>query len=135
MSDKRKVDQAIVQIETFLECWKQFNVFITLAQSKKFGIEDETQFLEVKSAITQQLEMILAAYDQPIVNRDDIHKLLSAASSLRNVSEQPSAQRVLEKDWHKIFIDLQAVLGQLKVQQKNMESKGFFASLFGGKKK
>ena len=46
----KKLDQLIVQLENYLECWKQFNYFVTLARSKKFTAEDENQFLEVKES-------------------------------------------------------------------------------------
>ena len=39
MRDK-KLDQLIQQLETFLECWKQFNRFINLTRARKFGPED-----------------------------------------------------------------------------------------------
>lgn len=134
MSSK-KLDSMIVQMETYLECWKQFANFINLARAKKFGPEDEAQFMEVKSVITQQLEMILAAFESAPVNREDIHSLLGNASSIRTLGEMnESALRNLENQWHKIFISLQAVLGQLKVQQSSVETKGFWSGLFGKKK-
>lgn len=132
----KKLDDIIEQLENYLECWKQFNSFIALARTKKFSPEDETQFLEIKSVIAQQLEMIIAAFEQPVVNREDIHQLLSNASSIRNLSEMnESALRNTESQWHRIYISLQAVVGQLKVQQKNLESQSFWSSMFGKKKK
>lgn len=41
--------------------------------------------------------------------------------------------RGLENQWHKIFLDWQNVLGQLKVEQKKLEGQSFFSSLFGKK--
>ena len=131
----KKLDDIIEQMENYLECWKQFNSFIALARGKKFSPEDESQFLEIKSVIAQQLEMVLSAFEQPIVNRDDIHQLLSGASSIRSLGEMnENALRNIESQWHRIFISLQAVLGQLKVQQKQEESKSMWSSLFGKKK-
>ena len=62
MSNK-KLESLIQQVENYLECWKQFNQFVNLARSKKYATEDENQFLEVKSVIIQELELILAAVD------------------------------------------------------------------------
>ena len=59
----KKLDQLVVQLENYLECWKQFNTFITIARDKKFSAEDESQFLEVKSLIVQELELITAAVE------------------------------------------------------------------------
>jgi hypothetical protein len=48
-----KLEQLVHQMENYLECWKQFNTFVNLARGKKFGPEDEAQFLEIKSVIVQ----------------------------------------------------------------------------------
>src|SRR4051812_35648635 len=61
MSTNKKLEQLITQMENYLECWKQFNGFVNLARTKKFGGEDENQFLEIKSVIVQELELILAS--------------------------------------------------------------------------
>jgi hypothetical protein len=136
MSKSKKLDQIIVQMESYLECWKQFSGFVNLARSKKFTQDDEMQFLEVKSLITQELEMILAAFEQAPINRDDIHQLISSAASIRNMSEMnENALRAIETQWHKIFIGLQSILGQLKVKRNDDEGGSFWGSLFGGKKK
>ena len=60
MSNK-KIDSLVVQMESHLECWKQFAHYINMARAKKFELEDEAQFLEIKSVITQELELIMAA--------------------------------------------------------------------------
>ena len=57
----KKIEQLILRMESHLECWKQFNQYLALARSKKFNSEDENQFLEIKSVLTQELEMILAS--------------------------------------------------------------------------
>jgi hypothetical protein len=131
----KKLDTMISQMEAYLECWKQFSNFLNLARARRFGPEEEAQFLEVKSVMTQQLEMILAAFEAPPVSREDIHSLIGGASSIRGLSElNENALRNLENQWHKIFIALQAVLGQLKVQQKQLEGESRWSGLFGKKK-
>jgi hypothetical protein len=125
------LEQTIALMENYLECWKQFPNFIGMARSKNFTQDDENQFLEIKSVITQQLELILAAFETPVVNRDDIHGLLHNASSISAMSVlSEAALRNLENQWHKIFISLQAVLGQLKVQQQKLAGESFFSGLF-----
>jgi hypothetical protein len=132
---KKKLDQLVLQVENYLECWKQFNNYLNLARTRKFESEDETQFLEVKSVLTQELEMILAAVDFSSPAKEDIHNLLSSAASLRAVSELNDASvRTLENGWHKIFIALQSNLGQLKVKQRDFEARSIWARLFGRKR-
>ena len=132
MSNK-KLDALVLQMESHLECWKQFSHYLNLARSKKFEPEDEMQFLEVKSVLTQELELIFAAVEVSSPTKDDILTLIGQAPSLRYMSElNEGAIRGLENQWHKIFIAWQSLLGQLKVQQR-AEPKGFFSGLFGKK--
>jgi hypothetical protein len=133
MSNK-KLDDLVMQMESHLECWKQFSHYLNLARAKKFEPEDEGQFLEVKSVLTQELEIILASIDVQTPTKEEIHTLISQAPSIRYMSElNEGAIRGLENQWHKIYISWQSLLGQLKVQQKSEQSKGFFSSLFGKK--
>jgi hypothetical protein len=133
MSNK-KLDQLISQFENFLECWKQFNGCVNLARGKKFGAEDETQFLEIKSVITQQLEVLYAAVEVPTPTKDEILHVVAAAPSLRYLGEMSDgALRAIENNWHKIYIGLHSIVGQLKVKQLQDTDRPFFAGLLGKK--
>jgi hypothetical protein len=132
----KKLEQLINQVENYLECWKQFNRFVTLGRSKKFSQEDDLQFLEVKSLLVQELELILASVDVSSPSKDDVHQLVGGAPSLRYLSElNADALRNLENQWHRIYIGWHAILGQLKVQQNSEQTKSGFSSLFGSKRK
>jgi hypothetical protein len=127
----KEINQLVTQIETHIECWKQFNHFISIARAKKFGAADENHFLEIKSIIVQELELIYAGVEVQTPTRDEIHTLISNAPSLRYLSEMSEgALRGLESQWHKIYIGWHAILGQLKVKQRQEENKNFW----GGKK-
>jgi len=134
--DRTKLDELIAQIENYLECWKQFNHFLSLARAKKFGQDDEAQFLELKAVLAQQLEIILAAVESSALNREEVFQLVTGVPSLRFLGEQTDGvHRNFENQWHKIYIAWQSVLGQLKVQQQTTEAKkGFWSSLLGGGK-
>lgn len=132
---KSNVEQLIIRMENYLECWKQFNTFMTMGRSKKFTQEDENQFLEIKSVITQELELILSSIDCGPISRDDVHGLIAGAPSIRYLSEMnENALRNVENNWHKLFISLQSLLGQLKVKQGQVESKSLMGGLFGSRK-
>jgi len=76
------------------------------------------------------LEIILASFESGTPPREEVHALLAGAPSIRFLSElSEGSLRALENQWHKIFIAWQSVLGQLKVQQKQIP-KGFFDKLF-----
>jgi hypothetical protein len=127
----KKLSLLIQEMENHLECWKQFNQFLNMARAKKFDAEAENQFLEVKSLITQDLEMILASIECSSPTKDEIHAVISGAPSIRYVSElNDGTLRVLENQWHKIYIAWQSLLGQLKVQQRQLQPKSNW-SLFG----
>jgi hypothetical protein len=127
----RKMDELIRQMENYLECWKQFNQYLGQARTKKFVPEDEAQFLEVKSVLTQELELILASIEAENPSKEEILALISAAPSIRYISDMnENGLRGLENQWHKIYIAWQSLLGQLKVQQRQSAKKGLFASLF-----
>jgi hypothetical protein len=131
----KKLDQLVDQVENYLECWKQFNHFVTLARGKKFSQEDENQFLETKSILIQELELILAAVEVASPTREEIHAVVGEAPSLRYLSElNEGALRNLENQWHKIYINWHSILGQLKVRQQGEGSKSGLGSMFGKKK-
>ena len=132
---KTNVEQLILRLESYLECWKQFNSFMCMARLKKFGPEDENQFLEIKSVITQELELILSSIDCGALSRDDVHSLIASGPSIRFLSEMnDNALRNVENSWHKLFIGLQSLLGQLKVKQGQVEGKSLMGSLFGSRR-
>ena len=123
----KDINQLVTQIETHIECWKQFNHFISLARAKKFGPVDDNHFLEIKSIIVQELELIFAAIEVQSPTREEIHGLITNCPSLRILSElSEGALRGLETQWHKIYIGWHAILGQLKVKQRAEENKAFW---------
>jgi hypothetical protein len=70
--------------------------------------------------------LILSTIDCGPISRDDVHGLIAAAPSVRYLSEMnENSLRTVENNWHKLFISLQSLLGQLKVKQSQNESKGF----------
>jgi hypothetical protein len=127
----KEINQLVTQIETHIECWKQFNQFISMARAKKFTAADDNHFLEIKSIIVQELELIYAAIDVQSPTREEIHSLITNAPSLRSLAEMgEGGLRGLETQWHKIYIGWHSILGQLKVKQFSEENKNFW----GGKK-
>ena len=132
----KKLDALIQQMENYLECWKQFNHFINLARAKKFNAEDESQFLEVKSVLVQELELILAAVEVASPTKEEVHKVIGLAPSLRFLSEMSDgALRSLENQWHMIYIGWHSILGQLKVRERADGDKSKLSILFGGGQK
>src|SRR5580698_7376998 len=114
----KKLDQLVTQLENYLECWKLLNHFINLARGKKFTAGDEKEFLEVKSIVVQELELINAAIECTSPSREEVHAFIAGVPSLRYLSEgNEGALRGLENQWHKIYVGFQSILGQIKVKQ------------------
>lgn len=80
-------------------------------------------------------QLILASIEAGTPNKDEVIGMIGNAPSLRFLSElNDSALRNLESQWHKIYIGWHSVLGQLKVQRQNTESKSMFGAMFEKKK-
>ena len=123
----KEINQLVTQIETHIECWKQFNHFIATARAKKFTAADDNHFLEIKSIIVQELELIYAVIDVESPSRDEIHALVANVPSLKFLADMnEGGLRGLETEWHKIYIGWHAILGQLKVKQLSEENKAFW---------
>jgi hypothetical protein len=134
MSSSKRLAEMIERMEHYVECWKQFNHYLALARSKQFSQEDEDQFLETKSVLTQELELILNDVEGCTVSRQEVHAMIAEAPSVRAMSElNVGGLKSLENQWHKHYIGWQSMLGQLKVAQKQVESQPRW-SLFGRKK-
>ena len=132
---QKQMHQLLQQLENYTECWKQFNHFINLARAHKFDAEEEVQFMEVKTVIVQQLELILASIAEGTPSKEEVLTLISGAPSLRYLSElNDAALRGVESQWHKIYIGWHSVVGQLKVAQRAGESRSMLGSLFEKKK-
>ena len=130
----KKLDQLVTRLEYYLECWKLLYYFLNLAREKKFTAADEEQFLEVKALVVQELELINASIECPSPSREEVHAFISNAPSLRWLGESNEGSlRGLENQWHKIYVGFQAILGQVKVKQREIESQTFLGTMFGKK--
>ena len=127
----KRLNQVIRQLENHLECWKLLNHYIGLGRTKRFDAEDENQFLEIKSVLTQELEIILAAVECASPSKEEVHALIGGIPSIRFLSElTEDSLRSVENQWHKVYISWQSLLGQLKVQQRKLENETFIGSIF-----
>jgi len=130
----KNLEDFILHLETHIECWKQFNSYVTLARDKKFTAEDEAQFLDLKSLITQGTEIIQASEVKGGLRKEDVLQLFAGAPSLRYLSDMSDSIPNVEGQWHRIYLHLQSLLGQLKVQQNKQAEKPTGGwSLFGRK--
>jgi hypothetical protein len=128
----KNLEEFILHLETHIECWKQFNYYVNLARDKKFTPDDESQFLDLKSLITQGAEAISASEAKGGPRKEEILALFASSPSLRYLADMSDSIPGVEGQWHRIYLSLQSLLGQLKVQQNKAEEKTGW-SLFGRK--
>jgi len=121
--DTKKLEQLIAQLESYVECWRQLSHYINRAREKRFDYDDESQFLEYKCVVIQELEGILATIDVENPSKDEIHALITTCSSIRALSTA-SEQDLggLEANWHKIYIAWHSILGQLKAAMRQSDA-------------
>ncbi len=118
----KDAEETISLLENYTECWKQFHHYLQLVRARKFEREDESQFLELKSVLAQQFELVSAAVECKYPSREEVHKLLMESPSLKYLTEMDSdGVRTAEARWHKIYIGLQSILGQVKVEAQPKE--------------
>ena len=79
--DTKKIEQLITQLENYVECWRQLSHYLNRAREKRFDLDDETQFLEYKCVLIQELESILASIDVQEPSKAEIHSIRGATSS------------------------------------------------------
>ena len=125
------LDEFLLYLETYIECWKQFNHYVNLARGGKFTPEDEAQFLEVKSLVAQGLEAVIAAVEQGAPRKEEVMTLINGAPSIRYLVEHENNITIVESQWHKTFLILQSLLGRLKVHRQKQEGEWSWGSLFG----
>ena len=119
----KNLEEFILHLETHIECWKQFNTYVNLARDKKFTAEDETQFLDLKSLITQGAETLHASEVKGGLRKEEVLSLFAGAPSLRYLSDMSDSIPTVEGQWHRIYLHLQSLLGQLKLQQNKQVEK------------
>jgi len=121
------LDDFILYLETYIECWKQFNHYINLAHERAdhYGEEDEARFLEVKSLITQGLEVILATVESGAPRKEEVLNVINNVPSIRSLAARSNQITAVESQWHKIYLSLQSLLGRLKVQQQKAQEGGW----------
>lgn len=114
------VDDFILYLETYNECWKQFQQYLQRARKGSPSPEEEGQFLEIKSLIVQGLEAIVEAVGEEsgASIRKEATELIEKATSLHYLAENSKECTTLEREWHSTFLGLQSILGKYKVRQQ-----------------
>jgi hypothetical protein len=117
----RNLERNINRVEAFVERWKQLSQFLDRGfQGQSFSPEEEGAFLELKSVIAQEHELLMTTLASG--ERDDkALKLLNTVPSLQSFKELPEGMaKKVANDWHNTYIGLQALLGRLRGRQAQL---------------
>ena len=118
----RNLEQNIERLEALIENWKKLSQFLDRGfQQQEFAGEDEGAFLELKSQIAREYEMLMTLLAVGAEREDRALRLLNTANSLQAIKELPEGMdRKIATEWHGTFIAWQALLGRLRGRQAQL---------------
>ncbi len=118
----RNLERNIERVERFVELWKQLSGFLDLGfKGGEFSAEDESAFLNLKSQIAQEYELLMTVLGSQGERDDKAIRLLNVAPSLAGFREMPEDMgKKIAGDWHVTYIALQSLLGRLKGQRARL---------------
>lgn len=118
----RILERNIERLEAFVEHWSQLSQFLDRAfQGATFTPDDEAAFLQLKSHIAQEHEVLLVTVAGPTERDERTLRLLNQMPSLQALKEFPEGlPKKLVTDWHTCYMSFQAWLGRLKGRQAQL---------------
>jgi hypothetical protein len=124
----RNLERNIERVEEFVELWKQLSGFLDRGfKGGEFSGEEESAFLELKSKIAQQHEVLSAVLGSHADHDDRALRLLNTVPSLAAFKELPDGMgKRIAGEWHTTFISLQGLLGRLKGQKARLSAVSSF---------
>ena len=118
----RNLEKNIKRVEGFIERWRQLSQYLDRGfHAQDISTQDEAAFLELKSNIAQEHELLMITLVSAAERDEKPLRLLNAVPSLAACKELPedTAKRVAT-DWHNTYMALQALLGRLKGRQEQL---------------
>lgn len=118
----RNLEKNIQRVEGFVERWKQLSVFLDRGfQGQSFQPEEEAAFLDLKSHIAQEHEILMTALGSVMDRDDKALRLLNTVPSLQAFKDLPEgASKKIVSEWHNTFIAFQALLGRLRGREAQL---------------
>ena len=118
----RNLERNIQRTEAFVERWKELSQFLDRGfKGAEFKNEEEVAFLELKSRIAQEHELLTVTLG-PEAERDDRGlRMLNSVPSLSAFKDLPEGMsKKLANDWHTTYMGLQTLLGRLRGRQAQL---------------
>ena len=120
----RNLEKNIRRIEAFVDSWKELSQFLDRGfKGDPFAGEEEVAFLELKSRIAQDYELLMVMLASEADRVDRALRILNSVPSLsafKGLSE--GMPKKLATEWHGTYMGLQALLGRLRGRQVQLQS-------------
>jgi hypothetical protein len=120
----RNLEKNIRRVEAFVESWKQLSQFLDRGfRGDPFASEEEAAFLELKSRIAQDYELLMVTLASEADRDDRALRMLNSVPSLSAFKGLPEGMsKKLATEWHSTYMGLQVLLGRLRGRQAQLRS-------------
>ena len=120
----RNLEKNIRRVEAFVESWKQLSQFLDRGfKGDPFASQEEAAFLELKSRIAQEHELLSVTLGSEADRDDRALRMLNSVPSLSAFKGLPEGMsKKLATEWHSTYMGLQALLGRLRGRQAQLQS-------------
>ena len=124
----RNLEQNIERVEAFVESWKQLSQFLDRGfKGDQFEGEEEAAFLDLKSRIAQEHELLAVTLASESERDDRVLRMLNSVPSLSAFKGLPEGMgKKIATEWHGEYMALQALLGRLRGRQVQLRSVSTF---------
>jgi hypothetical protein len=124
----RNLEKNIVRVEAFIESWRELSQFLDRGfTGAPFAGEEEIAFLELKSRIAQEHELLAVTLATESERDDRVLRLLNSVPSLSAFKELPEGMaKKVATEWHSTYLALQALLGRLRGRQTQLRNVSTF---------
>jgi esterase/lipase superfamily enzyme len=117
----RQLDKNIARLEALIEKWKLLSQFLDRGFQQNFTAEDEAAFLELKSQIAREYELMMTMLASMADREERALRLMNSVTSLAAFKDFPEgADRRIATEWHNAYIGWQALLGRLRGRQAQL---------------
>ena len=125
----RKLERSIQRVQAFVEWWKQLSQFLDRGfKGGPFTGEEEAAFLELKSRIAQEYEVLMVTLATEAERDERTLRLLNSVPSLASFKDLPDGMaKKMATEWHATYLRLQALLGRLHGREEQLRSISTFA--------
>ena len=115
----RNLEKNIQRIEAFVERWKELSQFLDRGfKGDQFTGEEEAAFLDLKSRIAQEHELLMITLGSETERDDRALRLLNSVTSLSSFKDLPEGMsKKIANEWHNTYLARQALLGRLRGRQ------------------